>query len=39
MDKRRAHKNGQTIALIEQTGERVAFLPAYTPDLNPIELM
>jgi transposase len=39
MDKLRAHKNGQTIARIEQTGERVAFLPAYSPDLNPIELM
>lgn len=39
MDNLRAHKNEQTIALIEQTGARVAFLPAYSPDLNPIELM
>jgi transposase len=39
MDNLGAHKNGQTIALIEQTGARVLFLPAYSPDLNPIELM
>jgi len=39
MDNLRAHKNEHTVALIEQTGARVAFLPAYSPDLNPIELM
>ena len=39
MDNLRAHKNGQTIALIEKAGARVEFLPAYSPDLNPIELM
>jgi transposase len=39
MDNLRAHKNERTIALIEETGASVAFLPAYSPDLNPIELM
>ena len=39
LDNLRAHKNEQTIALIEQTGARVKFLPAYSPDLNPIEMM
>ena len=39
MDNLRAHKNEQTIALIEKAGARVEFLPAYSPDLNPIELM
>ena len=34
-----AHKNEQTIALIEQVGAEVRFLPAYSPDLNPIEMM
>ena len=39
MDNLRAHKNEHTIALIEKAGARVEFLPAYSPDLNPIELM
>ena len=39
LDNLGAHKNEQTIALIEQTGARVVFLPAYSPDLNPIEMM
>ena len=34
-----AHKNDLTLALIEQAGAEVRFLPAYSPDLNPIELM
>lgn len=34
-----AHKNERTIALIESAGAEVRFLPAYSPDLNPIELM
>jgi len=38
-DNLRAHKNEQTLALIEQTGAYGAFLPAYSPDLNPIERM
>lgn len=33
------HKNGQTVALIVQAGATVRFLPAYSPDLNPIEMM
>jgi len=39
MDNLGAHKNEQTIALIGQTGARVMFLPACSPELNPIELM
>jgi transposase len=39
LDNLSAHKNEQTIALIEQTGAKVKFLPAYSPDLNPIEMM
>ncbi len=33
------HKNEQTLALIAATGATVRFLPAYSPDLNPIEMM
>jgi transposase len=39
MDNLGAHKNERTIALIEQVGAEVRFLPAYSPDLNPIEIM
>ena len=39
MDNLGAHKNDDTIALIEQAGAHVRFLPAYSPDLNPIEMM
>ena len=39
MDNLSAHKNKQTIELIESIGARVEFLPAYSPDFNPIELM
>jgi transposase len=39
LDNLRAHKNERTLALLEQTGARVRFLPACSPDLNPIELM
>jgi transposase len=31
------HKNKETLQIISQTGARVAFLPPYSPDLNPIE--
>ena len=31
------HKSGRVIALIETAGARVEPLPAYSPDLNPIE--
>ena len=33
------HKNDRTLDLIAQAGASVAFLPAYSPDLNPIEKM
>lgn len=39
MDNLGAHKNDQTLALIAQAGAEVRFLPAYSPDLNPIEMM
>jgi transposase len=39
MDNLAPHKNEQTGALIAATGASVRFLPAYSPDLNPIEMM
>lgn len=39
MDNLSAHKNAQTVALIEGVGASVLFLPPYSPDFNPIELM
>ena len=39
MDNLGAHKNERTLSLIEQLGAEVRFLPAYSPDLNPIEMM
>lgn len=39
MDNLSPHKNEQTIALIVAAGASVRFLPAYSPDLNPIERM
>ena len=39
MDNLGAHKNAQTLALIESMGASVEFLPAYSPDLNPIGMM
>lgn len=39
MDNLGAHKNEHTVKLIEQAGATVRFLPAYSPDLNPIEMM
>ncbi len=39
MDNLSPHKQDATLALIEQIGAHVAFLPAYWPDLNPIERM
>ena len=39
MDNLGAHKNDRTLALIAQAGAEVRFLPAYSPDLNPIEMM
>lgn len=39
LDNLGAHKNEQTLALLRATGAEPRFLPAYSPDLNPIELM
>lgn len=39
MDNLSPHKNDLTLGLIAQVGASVAFLPAYSPDLNPIEKM
>jgi transposase len=39
MDNLSPHKHDQTLASIEQVGATVCFLPAYSPDLNPIEKM
>lgn len=39
LDNLSPHKSDPTLALIEQAGARVRFLPAYSPDLNPIEMM
>ena len=39
MDNLTPHKNEVTLALIEEAGACVWFLPPYSPDLNPIEKM
>jgi transposase len=39
MDNLSPHKNTETLALITATQATVRFLPAYSPDLNPIEMM
>lgn len=39
MDNLAPHKDPTTLALIMATGATVRFLPAYSPDLNPIEMM
>jgi transposase len=39
MDNLSPHKNQRVITRIEQAGAKVLFLPAYSPDLNPIEKM
>lgn len=39
MDNLSPHKNEETLALIEEVGAETRFLPPYSPDLNPIELM
>ena len=39
MDNLSPHKSSQTLQLIQQVGAQVLFLPAYSPDLNPIEKM
>lgn len=37
MDNATFHKSNETKQLIEQAGCKLLFLPAYSPDLNPIE--
>ena len=39
MDNLSPHKSEPTLSLIAQAGARILFLPAYSPDLNPIEKM
>ena len=39
LDNLGAHKNEQTLALIRDARAEVRFLPAFSPDLNPIEMM
>jgi len=39
MDNLSAHKNKETLAIIEGAGAQPLFLPPYSPDLNPIEMM
>ena len=39
MDNLAPHKSPPTLELIARAGARVLFLPAYSPDLNPIEKM
>ncbi len=39
MDNLSSHKRVRTRKLIEATGARLVFLPPYSPDLNPIELI
>jgi transposase len=39
MDNLSPHKSDPTLALIQNAGAQVLFLPAYSPDLNPIEKM
>jgi len=39
LDNLSAHKNKETIELIESVGAEVWFLPPYSPDFNPIEKM
>ncbi len=37
MDNTTFHRRADTIALITRAGHRLEYLPAYSPDLNPIE--
>ena len=39
MDNLSSHKRVRTRALIEACGAELAFLPPYSPDLNPIEMV
>ena len=39
MDNLSPHKSDHTLKLITEVGAEVLFLPAYSPDFNPIEMM
>ena len=39
MDNLSPHKGAEVLQLIEKAGAEILFLPAYSPDLNPIEKM
>jgi len=39
MDNLPPHKNELTLSLLTELGAQILFLPAYSPDLNPIEKM
>jgi transposase len=39
LDNLSSHKGTEAIALVEERGAQVLFLPAYSPDLNPIEMV
>lgn len=39
MDNLSPHKNQETLGLIAARGAEALFLPPYSPDLNPIEMM
>ena len=39
MDNLSSHKRARTRELIEQAGAELVFLPPYSPDLNPIEMV
>ena len=39
MDNLSPHKSEFTLSLMDEAGVQVLFLPAYSPDLNPIEKM
>jgi transposase len=39
MDNLSPHKSAATLSLIREAGAEILFLPAYSPDLNPIEKM
>ena len=39
LDNLSSHKSARTRTLIERAGARLVFLPPYSPDLNPIELI
>jgi transposase len=39
LDNLAPHKSPPTLSLIEAAGAAIRFLPAYSPDLNPIEKM